>query len=198
MFDQMIREVANKEISEIASEVIEKKQLLHSQFETGLEAVDGKFSSRIDNCIEGGYRYIRTKNEPLEGGVHPITGVPFERKIIEIPNGEKVEGVFPKFDSMFDAKISEELYLKPDKVQFRECNRQLLEAVENNLEFASKFSPEQLEQIRDGVIDGTAPDGYVWHHDAESGKLQLVDFDIHQKTGHTGGREVWGGGGEYR
>jgi hypothetical protein len=28
--------------------------------------------------------------------------------------------------------------------------------------------------------------------------LQLVDEDIHANTGHDGGRELWGGGEEYR
>ncbi|WP_416135628.1 HNH endonuclease [Bacillus velezensis] len=28
--------------------------------------------------------------------------------------------------------------------------------------------------------------------------MQLVDADIHGKTGHTGGRNIWGGGSEYR
>ncbi|WGE06333.2 HNH endonuclease [Bacillus subtilis] len=28
--------------------------------------------------------------------------------------------------------------------------------------------------------------------------MQLVDADIHGKTGHTGGRNIWGGGSKYR
>ena len=61
-----------------------------------------------------------------------------------------------------------------------------------------KFTPEQIEQIKDGVEDGTAPDGYVWHHNEETGKMELVDADVHAKTGHTGGRAIWGGGTENR
>ena len=48
------------------------------------------------------------------------------------------------------------------------------------------------------IEDGETPDGYTWHHDAEAGKMQLVDFETHQKTGHTGGRYIWGGGTENR
>ena len=143
-------------------------------------------------------RYIITRNESLENDKHPITGVPFERKIVELPNGEKVEGVFPKFDSLFDAKISEDMYLKSDETQFKECNKQLAKAIEDNPELKKKFSSEQIEQIYEGISDGTAPDGYVWHHDAETGKLQLVDFETHSRTGHTGGRSIWGGGSENR
>jgi RHS repeat-associated protein len=31
------------------------------------------------------------------------------------------------------------------------------------------------------------PKGYTWHHHQEKGRMQLVDSDIHSKTGHTGG-----------
>ena len=57
-----------------------------------------------------------------------------------------------------------------------------------------ELDKEQMEQI----LDGETPDGYTWHHDAEVGKIQLVESDIHMKTGHTGGRTVWGGGNENR
>ena len=63
--------------------------------------------------------YITTRNESLENDVHPITGVPFERRVIDLPNGESIEGVFPNFDSLFDAKIPKELYLSNDEKQFK-------------------------------------------------------------------------------
>ena len=140
---------------------------------------------------------LDTINKSLENKLHPDTGVPFVRKIVQVGN-EKFEGVFPVFDSKFDAKIPEDMYLKNDATQFKECNKQLLKEIEANPELKKQFSPEQLDQIKDGVNDGTAPDGFVWHHDAEAGKLQLVDAEIHAKTGHTGGRYVWGGGRENR
>lgn len=143
-------------------------------------------------------RYLITRNEGLENDKHPFTGVLFEKRIIEVPNGERVEGVFPRFEAQFEARIPEDMYLQPDKVQFRECNRQLAAEIERNPDLKEKFSKEQIEQIKDGVYDGTAPDGYVWHHDAEAGKLQLVDFETHSHTGHTGGRSIWGGGTDNR
>ena len=44
-----------------------------------------------------------------------------------------------------------------NKEQFAECNNQLKEAVEKDPELAKKFTPEQLEQIR----NGDTPDGYT-------------------------------------
>ena len=137
---------------------------------------------------------IHTRNESLEGDRHPITGVPFERKTVHDVDGNDVTGVFPVFDSAFDAQLPEDLYQATDKEQFAECNKQLKEALEKDLELAKKFTPEQLEQIR----NGDTPDGYTWHHNEETGRIQLVDSDIHAKTGHTGGKTIWGGGNENR
>lgn len=86
------------------------------------------------------------------------------------------------------------MFFKRDRIQFKECNRQLLEAVNSDVNVIKRFSEAQLEQIRNGEV----PDGYVWHHDAEAGKLQLVDRALHERTGHTGGKKIWSGGKKYR
>ena len=137
---------------------------------------------------------IHTRNESLEGDKHPMTDVSFERKTVEDADGNEVTGVFPVFDSEYDAQLPENLYKASDKEQFKECNKQLKEAVEKDPELAKKFTPEQLEQIK----NGDTPDGYTWHHNEERGKMQLVDSDVHAKTGHTGGKTIWGGGNENR
>lgn len=142
-------------------------------------------------------RYVITRNESLEGDNHPITGVPFERKTVEV-NGENIEGVFPVFDAIYEAKLPKDMYEKSDREQFKECNNQLYKDIEQYPVLKNQFNEEQLEQIKDGTIDGTAPDGYVWHHNEEAGKMQLVDFETHAKTGHTGGRSIWGGGNSNR
>ena len=137
--------------------------------------------------------YYKTINEKLEGKTHEKTGVSFIRKEIDI-SGKTYSLVVPEFESCYDATISPELYYKRDRVQFKECNRQLLEAVNNNADIRKKFSEVQLEQLR----NGETPDGYTWHHSEETGKLKLVNKEIHKRTGHTGGRAIWGGGSKYR
>ena len=143
-----------------------------------------------DKEAESNIKRIPTRNQDLEGKEHPETGVPFEKKIVKNDAGEDVEVVVPKFDSKFDAQIPEDLEKASDKEQNEECNRQLKEAVENDPDLKEQFTDEQLEQI----MDGETPDGYTWHHDAEKGKMQLVDSGTHARTGHTGGRVIWGGG----
>lgn len=137
--------------------------------------------------------YFPCRNEGLANDMHPITGVPFEKKIITV-DGRAFEVVVPIFDSKFDAKLPNDKLKASDADQFMECNKQLKEAIENDQDLREQFTPEQLEQIK----NGDTPDGYTWHHDAEVGKMQLVDTRTHQLTGHTGGKVIWGGGSENR
>ena len=174
-------------VSETLKEGMKKEgdtKMLASDFPRNLQEMNIEDSSPI---------YIITRNKILEEDRHPITGVEFERKIVDTTDG-KIEGVFPKFESNFDAEIHQELYKESDSKQFEECIKQLKDKVSADETLRATFTEEQLEQIE----DGETPDGYVWHHDAEPGKIQLVDFEIHAQTGHTGGRSIWGGGNENR
>ena len=128
--------------------------------------------------------------------VHPNTRVQYVKKeIINPVTGQKEIYSFPEFDSVFEAQLSEDLYTSSDLEQFNECNKQLKDWCENNTEEANnKFSQSQLEQIN----ANEAPKGYTWHHNEDVGKMQLVDSEIHQQTGHTGGRAIWGGGTQNR
>ena len=109
-------------------------------------------------------------------------------------DGKQYEVVVPQFDSKYDAQLPEDKLKSTDREQFKECNAQLKEEVANNKDLRSQFDDEQIEQIE----NGDTPDGYTWHHDADVGKMQLVDTEVHQKTGHTGGRSIWGGGTDNR
>lgn len=163
--------------------------------DTSREKTEGN-NNLQDNSSErndGQVKQFRTINEHLEGNKHPETGVEYH-KVEVIVNGEKIEAVVPKFDSQFDAQLPPELYEESDAKQFRYANQALQEAVEKDPELRSKFTKEQLEQI----MNGDTPDGYTWHHDAEPGKLQLIDTEVHYKTRHTGGKAIWGGGSENR
>lgn len=156
--------------------------------ETGGEAT--KKATEGGKDAESDIKRIPTIKQELEGKEHPETGVPFEKKIVKNDAGEDVEVVVPKFESKFDAQLPEDLEKASDKKQKTECNRQLKEEMEKNPELKEQFTDEQLEQI----MDGETPDGYTWHHDAEKGKMQLVDSETHSNTRHTGGRVIWGGG----
>lgn len=136
---------------------------------------------------------IECRNEKYEGDNHPKTGVPYERKVVDLGD-RKVEGVFPVFNSDFDAYLPKELFKESNYKQFKECNMQLAIALRENPSLCEKFTDEQIEEI----MDGETPSGKVWHHNEELGKMQLVDFKTHDETKHTGGKFLWGGGSECR
>ena len=142
---------------------------------------------------KGKPEHLTTIREDLAGKSHPETGVPYRNRVIDTPEGKK-EGVFPKFDSVYDTKLPPEQYKASDATQFNTCNQKLQDAVKKDPDLRSKFNEKQLEQIE----NGDRPSGYTWHHNEKEGKMQLVPTDVHSKTPHTGGRSVWGGGKEYR
>ena len=197
--EKTIKETVEAGTEKIAKEVVGDgtERVIRETAEEGAEKV-------IREVVKGGadktvqrtanrkiiYRYMECKNQGLEGKRHPETGVEFVRKVVDAGNGELVEGVFPKFDYVFEAKISPELYDLANTIQFKEAGKQLMGEIENNFKLKKLFSIEQIEQLKDGL----APDGYVWHHNEEAGILQLVDWEEHYHTGHTGGRSIWGGG----
>ncbi|CAG7648178.1 hypothetical protein PAESOLCIP111_05545 [Paenibacillus solanacearum] len=125
---------------------------------------------------------LAVRNSSLAGKVHPVTGVAFDS------NG------FPKFDSRFDTHLPEDQLKSSDATQFRTATKSLANEVMNNPEIAKQFTKLQLEQISRGIT----PEGYTWHHHQDTGRMQLVDSAIHAKTGHTGGRSIWGGGRKIR
>lgn len=159
-----------------------------------VEAFDNKIQPEKLESLQESVTNVETRNESLEGERHPITGVPFERKEVELPSGETITGVFPEFDTLFEAQLDETQYLESDARQFKECNSQLKEAIEQDPQLKNTFSAEQLQDIEAGCV----PEGYVWHHHEEPGTMQLIDKPTHDLTGHTGGRFLWGGGSDFR
>lgn len=179
---QEATEKTAKEIAEAGTEKVTK------------EAIEASVKEVSDNVVKHGdgliHRFIECRNQGLEGTHHPITGVEFVRKTVDNGSGELVEGVFPKFDSVIDVKIPKDIYESGNATQFKKANEFLCIKLDESLDLRKMFDDDQIKQIADGFT----PDGYVWHHNEENGVLQLVDYIIHEQTGHTGGRSVWGGG----
>ncbi len=146
-----------------------------------------------DCTYKDGVYYLKTTFNKFEGRTFANTGIAYVRKTIEY-FGRKIEGVFPKFDSVYTAQLPSEMLKASDTIQFGECNRQLQDAIKNNLDLKNSFSSRQLEQI----ARGKNPGGYTWHHNEEVGKMELVKSDVHAESWHTGGRAIWGGGSQAR
>lgn len=139
-------------------------------------------------------RRISTINEGLDGQTYPGTNVEYRRRVFTL-NGEKVEGVFPRFESKFDTTLPKDLLSASDTKQFEYCTKKLAERIESDPEFAAQFTPRQIEQIKNGE---PRISGLTWHHNELPGKMQLVNADVHNTCRHTGGRSIWGGGTDCR
>lgn len=180
-----IKEV-DKPIAQIIKEVRELKEEEIEKFKEILGWPEEKFKKcTID---EDGIIHFRTDRCDLEGKMSE-NGVPYIRKTIEI-NGVKIEGVFPKFKSAFDTSLKPENH--KSKLYAKECNANLKEAIEQSPELGKQFTKDQLDDIQ----EGRTPKGYVWHHNEEPGKMQLVRREDHDRAiggaAHTGGSSLWG------
>lgn len=133
-------------------------------------------------------RHISTINEGMSG--KSVNGVRFARKVFTL-NGERVEGVFPVFKSEFNVRMPENLYKASDNMQMKYCTKRLAQKIARSPDFANKFTPRQLDQIRNGE---PRISGLTWHHSEVAGKMQLVNAVEHNMARHTGGRSIWGGG----
>ncbi|MFB5285320.1 HNH endonuclease [Peribacillus sp. Hz7] len=178
----------------------DRDQILHGLKNIGKVAAVTTFAVGVIDILDGAdsvqAEEIETRNDHLNGGEHVETGVPFMERTVELPNGEVVTGSFPVFESQFSVVLVEEMYLESDYTQFNIANETLYQSIQENPDLAKELGLSQLDV--QALANGTTPEGYVWHHSEQPGVLQLVNEEIHQNTGHTGGRELWGGGSEYR
>ncbi|MBQ0139033.1 MAG: HNH endonuclease [Kurthia sp.] len=148
------------------------------------------------STTDGPIQHIETINDDLAGTVHPETGVPFESKVVALPDGTSVEGVFPVFSSDYSAHLAQVDYLESDHVQFALANQQLDIAILENPSLADEIGLTNTDINR--LALGETPEGFTWHHSENPGELQLVDSEIHGQTAHDGGRMLWGGGTDNR
>ena len=125
----------------------------------------------------------------------PRFAVRGRRKSVFVQDGKLKEGVFPKFNPVFETTLPKDMRQMSDVAQFKYCTDSLADYAIRHPEFAEKFNKTQLEQI---LGKNPTIDGYTWHHTERPGKMQLVDRTIHDTCRHTGGRNIWGGGTECR
>lgn len=191
---QEIRSSVSQSNSDVYQTDVKFTRELTEDEKNGLKETLGWTDKQISKCMidEDDIIHYRTDREDMEGKAGE-NGIQYERKTVDI-HDVKVQGVFPVFDSVCDVHLPEDLEKASNARQFRECNTQLKEKVYNNPELRDTFTDEQLEEIE----DGDTPSGYVWHHNEETGKMQLVKIEDHDRTqggaAHTGGKALWGGG----
>lgn len=147
--------------------------------------------ANIEKCTvaSDGTFHLNCVNQEYKDARHPETGVLYVEKVVVIDN-VRICGVFPEFSSVFETLLPESLRAGSESAQFNYLNRQLSEAVKDNPRLRANFTDRQLAMIE----DGKKPAGFTWHHNEELCKMQLVRFDEHSATRHTGGNSIWSDG----
>ncbi|MEN2467918.1 HNH endonuclease [Ornithinibacillus sp. JPR2-1] len=130
----------------------------------------------VKQFLKSSEKWIKVVNGKLAGKKHPKTGVKFNK------NG------FPVFPRQYQTTLPTANLKSTNATQFKYANKQLKASFDKSPSVRSKFNSLQQQDIR----NGKTPRGYVWHHHENRGLLQLVDRNLHGKTGHTGGKSIWG------
>ncbi|GAB4203256.1 MAG: hypothetical protein OHK0022_27260 [Roseiflexaceae bacterium] len=115
----------------------------------------------------------------MAGQAHPVTGIVFDRR------------GFPIFDDVaaYDTRIPSAVASVRDRTtHMEEATRDLHNAIQRGMPHS--FTPQQLQDIANGRAQ---IDGFTWHHHQDTGRMQLIPRDIHRRTGHLGGFEMWFG-----
>ena len=94
---------------------------------------------------------------------------------------------FPKFKAYYTVKLKKKYWRESRERHFYMANKILHEDYSAIKKL--KLSKSQIKELE----HYETPNGYTWHHHQDAGILQLVDSEIHEKTGHHGGYSIWGG-----
>ncbi|MDY0404690.1 HNH endonuclease [Virgibacillus sp. 179-BFC.A HS] len=98
--------------------------------------------------------------------------------------------IFKGDDVKFSMKLEKDLFKTTDNKQFKECTKELKEAIEMGEVSKDLFTSKQLAQINAGKA---RIQGLTWHHHQVPGKMQLVISKAHD-VNHLGGNKLWGDG----
>ena len=114
----------------------------------------------------------------MAGKKHPVSGVEYDK-----------DG-FPIFESKYDMHLDPSDYTKSRTTHFRKVSKDLYTSIQNDTKLANQFTPEEISLFKAGKV----PEKYTWHHHQDTGRMQLVNSNLHSKTGHDGGFSIWGPG----
>ncbi|MFQ3789866.1 HNH endonuclease [Halomonas sp. A29] len=121
------------------------------------------------------------KNVALAGQRHPVTGVVYDQR------------GYPVFDSYsaYDTRLAgDDFQAASYRAQMRMATRDLRTQIQSNSQLKLQFNDQQLQAIQSG---SEKIPGYTWHHHQDRGRMQLIDEDVHRRTGHLGGESMSGG-----
>lgn len=138
--------------------------------------------------------YKNTRNPPA-----PIVNLGRNRAGKTLANGRDTvrfdENGFAEFDVRFEM-ILDESHIGSGRadIHSRAANQRLHEAISADPKLGRELGLS-LEEIALLPRSTGPPNGYVWHHHQDVGRMQLITKGAHELARpHTGGMAIWGGG----
>jgi hypothetical protein len=118
----------------------------------------------------------------------PSSSNPNIVEIVDLPGGAKRYRHVDGYEVVYDSRGFPDFtpYLRP-----------MTDGKKNTVVIDLAAPPNRTEDFRRANIEAgfgnvaTSPPGYTWHHNEELGVMQLVEKDVHQAFGHTGGFKYW-------
>ncbi|WP_075207559.1 HNH endonuclease [Archangium violaceum] len=129
----------------------------------------------------------------------PITILGRNRAGAVISDGKNTvrfdENGFAEFDTLFETLLDNSHIGSARPAQhFRAANQRLYEAVRADAALAREIglSSEEIARLPTRM---DPPNGFIWHHHQDAGRMQLIREGAHRLANpHTGGMAIWGGG----
>jgi len=138
--------------------------------------------------------YKDTRNPP-----HPIVNLGKNRAGQTVTSGKHTlefdaDG-FPRFDTRFETLL-DDIHIGSGRPaqHFRAANARLAQAIRADPALARQLGlgPADVELL---LVSDAPPQGYLWHHHQDVGRMQLLQRVFHKLSlPHTGGMAIWGGG----
>ncbi|MEJ2046470.1 MAG: HNH endonuclease [Reinekea sp.] len=106
----------------------------------------------------------------------PVTGEEITANVPYNDRGLPVFDDYSKYTTTIDHSLSYQ-------GQMRKATRDLRESIKSGRTDSTQFTEQQLRQIQSGSASIA---GFTWHHNADSGNMQLVPKNVHTAVQHTG------------
>ncbi|HWJ80499.1 MAG TPA: HNH endonuclease [Niallia sp.] len=119
--------------------------------------------------------YETIKNGNMANKYHPTTKILFNNNSFPVFPGRKFT-------------VTSRYWKSSTSTVWNQIKGEVKKTVTSDYNFSRLFTQKQINQIKNGKI----PDDFRLHHHENSGTFQLVHKNLHDKTGHTGGKSIWG------
>lgn len=168
-----------------------------SSYREGWDRVFGpRRSGRPEVRVDGERRRVRVTHGPRAGEETTVINGHLA--------GTTLHGVtrdadgFPVLSSRYDAQLGpEHLGTGDSRAHFRAANEQLGSELRRDPSLQGRLglTDQQAAHLTRDIPSSDPPPDLTWHHHQDTGRMQLVDREEHQRAvPHTGGMSIWGGG----